>query len=87
MTNIQIETFIRKIDIARNQVKISFKTRDSFVGMFVATQDAEELKKKNFWRIISAGNLKNYIDSKDTSLAKIFNGHEITNLKIAETIG
>jgi hypothetical protein len=41
------------------------------------------LKTKNLWRIVSDSKVKEYQQSKDTSLARIFNGVEITRLGAA----
>ena len=87
MTVEQIDTFLKKNDFDRNPVKVSFRTRNSFTGIFVKTADYEDLKGKNFWRIISESNVKKYLSSKDANLARIFNGTEITKLTAVEMIG
>ncbi len=87
MTNEQIDNFLKKNDFDRKPVKVSFKTRNSFTGIFLKTADYEDLKGKNFWRIIGEANVKKYMSSKDTTLARIFNGTEITKLTSVETIG
>lgn len=87
MTNEQIDNFLKKNEYDRNPVKVSFKTRNSFTGIFVKTADYEDLKGKNFWRIIGEANVKKYMSSKDATLARIFNGTEITKLTTVETFG
>lgn len=87
MTIEQIDNFLKKNEFDRNPVKVSFKTRNSFTGIFVKTTDYEDLKGKNFWRIIGESNVKKYMSSRDTSLARIFNGTEITKLTAVEMIG
>ena len=49
-------------------------------GIFVTTGDYEDLKSKNFWRIVTGVNIDNWKKSKDLNLARIFNGSEITKL-------
>ena len=87
MTIAQIDTFIRKIEFDRHAVKISFKSRAPVIGVFVNSRDYDELKGKNFWRIIGQNNIQNYQSSKDANLSRIYSGNEITSLKIVETIG
>lgn len=87
MTIAQIDVFIKKIDFANKAVKVSFRSRDPFIGFFVNSNDYNELKGKNFWRIIGQNNITNYQSSGDMNLSKIFSGFEITSLKIVEMIG
>jgi hypothetical protein len=81
MTTEQIEKFLTtnraKVD---QPVKITFKTRKPLEGVFIKTQDYTDLKAKNFWRIVTGQNIDGYKNSNDTSLARIFNGSEITKL-------
>lgn len=87
MTIEQIDTFLRKNNFDRHQVKVSFRTRSAFTGIFVKTEDYDDLKVKNFWRVVNESNVKQYITSKDTNLARIFNGSEFVKLTIMESIG
>ena len=81
MTIEQIEKFIaaNKEDL-KDPAKIFFKTRGTVEGIFIRTSDFIELKKKNFWRIVSSKNLDDYKESKDINLSRIFNGAEFTRL-------
>ena len=81
MTIEQIEKFIagNKEDL-KEPAKIFFKTRGTVEGIFIRTSDFVELKKKNFWRIVSSKNLDDYKTSKDINLSRIFNGAEFTRL-------
>ena len=81
MTIEQIEKFIagNKEDV-KEPSKIFFKTRGTVEGVFIRTSDFVELKKKNFWRIVSSKNLSDYKESKDINLSRIFNGAEFTRL-------
>lgn len=80
MTNEQIEKFITGEKVNKGSVRIHFKTRNSIVGLFIQTNDYNELKSKNFWRIVTETNIDNWKKSQDTNLARIFNGVEITKL-------
>ncbi len=85
MTNEQIDTFLKKNQFETNRVKVSFKTRSPFNGLFIKTADYDELRSKNFWRIVSETNVEKYQRSKDVSLARIFSGVEITKLSAVES--
>jgi hypothetical protein len=81
MTIEQIEKFMaNNKEVAEEPAKIFFKTRSTVEGLFIKTADFHELKRKNFWRIVSSTNLENYKRSKDTNLSRIFNGAEFTRL-------
>lgn len=82
MTNDQIEKFIEPKHLAAHSVKIDFKTRNSLIGLFIETNDYKELKSKNFWRIVTGPNIDIWKTSKDQSLARIFNGAEMTRLSV-----
>jgi hypothetical protein len=84
MTNEQIEKFLEAKNVLDVPVRISFKTRKPFTGIFIKTADYSELKSKNFWRIVSESHIKDYKKSKDVKLARIFSGSEITRLSASE---
>lgn len=86
MTIEQIDSFLQKNEFDRNPVKVSFRTRNAFTGIFVKTADYDDLKSKNFWRIVNEANVKKYMHSKDASLARIFNGTEITKLAVVKLL-
>ncbi len=79
MTSEQISKFIEE-HVSKHPVKIDFKTRSSIIGMFIRTADYNELKPKNFWRIVSEPRINDWKKSNDNSLARIFNGAEMTKL-------
>ncbi len=81
MTNEQIEKFLSEKSDGISPVQISFKTRASITGIFIKLPDYAELKAKNLWRIVGESRIKEYQTSKDNSLARIFNGVEITRLE------
>lgn len=80
MTIEQIDKFLTNNDYDRHPVKVNFKSRDGFTGIFVKANDYDELKSKNFWRIVNQTNVPKYQSTKDNSLSRIFNGTEITKL-------
>jgi beta-xylosidase len=84
MTVEQIEKFIdQHVKNKQQTVKISFKTRNHLSGIFIqSVADYDELKNKNFWRIVTSANLENYERSKDLSHSRMFNGTEFTKLSI-----
>jgi hypothetical protein len=82
MTSDQIERFIEPKWLATDPVKIDFKTRNSLTGLFIQTSDYKELKAKNFWRIVTGQSIEIWKNSKDISLARIFNGAEFTKLTV-----
>ena len=72
------------VDISKTQknarVNIHFKQRDTVKGVFIRTNDYDELKSKNFWRIVTSSNIEMWKKTKDMNLARIFNGMEFTRL-------
>lgn len=83
MTTEQIEKFFSSNNKPGAPVKISFKTRNMVTGIFIQTPDFDELKAKNFWRIVSEANFEQWKRSKDYSLCRMFNGSEFTKLAVA----
>lgn len=81
MTTEVIAKFLETENIPTSKsVKIDFKKRNSLVGVFVKGTDYNDLKSKNFWRIVSAANIEEWNKSRNMNLAKIFSGTEITKL-------
>jgi uncharacterized membrane protein YheB (UPF0754 family) len=80
MTNDMIEKFIETKNRENSQVNIHFKQRDTVKGVFIRNNDYDELKSKNFWRIVSESKLEEWKRTKDNNLARIFNGAEFTRL-------
>jgi hypothetical protein len=81
MTYEQIEKIIH--DRGFGVYEIKFKTRSSLKGLFIETNDYNELSRKNLWRIVSGSRINDYQKSPDESLARIFNGAEITGLQVS----
>jgi hypothetical protein len=84
MTVEQIEKFIdQHVKDTQKTVKISFKTRNHVSGIFIqSVADYDELKKKNFWRIVTSAHLENYERSKDLNHSRMFSGTEFTKLSL-----
>ncbi|HRP57872.1 short-chain dehydrogenase [Agriterribacter sp.] len=80
MTNDKIEKFIECKPEKNVKVNIHFKQRATVRGLFIRTDDYEELKSKNFWRIVSDSKVEEWEKTKDSSLARIYNGAEFTRL-------
>ena len=82
MNSEQIQSFLSKKISAQNKyVKISFQKREALYGLFLTEEkDYKDLSSKNFWRIVTQKNFDEYSKSKNPSLARIFNGSEMTRL-------
>lgn len=80
MTNDIIDKFIKAKTQKNAKVTIYFKQRATVKGVFIQTKDYEELKSKNFWRIVSELKIEEWEKTKDSSLARIYNGAEFTRL-------
>ena len=81
MNTEEIQSFLEeKLPSPDAYVKIDFKKRDSVYGLFIRDKDFNELKGKNFWRIVTRHNFESYKKSKDSNLARIFNGAEFSRL-------
>ncbi len=80
MQNDVIEKFIATKAQDQATVTIYFKKRSTLKGIFIQSNDYEELKSKNFWRIVSESNAAEWLKSKDMNLARLFNGAEFVKL-------
>jgi hypothetical protein len=77
MTIEQIERFIGAGPDRSSKIFLKARTVE---GVFIKAPDFMELKKKNFWRIVSIYKMQEYQESKDINLSRIFNGQEFTKL-------
>lgn len=82
MTNEQIEKFLSGDIKPKSLIRISFKTRNSIMGIFIQTPDFNDLKSKNFWRIVSEANIERWEKLKDMNVCRMFNGAEFTKLAV-----
>jgi hypothetical protein len=64
-------------------VNIHFKQPSTLKGVFIKDSDYEELKAKNFWRIVTDSKAVEWKRTGDNNLARIFNGAEFTRLSEA----
>ncbi len=84
MINEMITKFLEPDNLEKKQVKIEFKKRNTIVGIFVKSPDYEDLKAKNFWRIVSEMHIPEWKKTSDNKLSKIFSGSEFTRLTQAK---
>jgi hypothetical protein len=83
MTVEQIETFLAKETIPQGKIiRFELKKRDPVRGIIVQGRDYQELKAKNFWRIVTQKNLNAYQKTNDISLARIFAGSDFAKLSL-----
>jgi hypothetical protein len=77
MTIDQIERFIGAESNGFTRVVLKTRTVE---GIFIKAPDFLELKKKNFWRIVTVNKMEEYGQSKDLNLSRIFNGQEFVKI-------
>ena len=83
MTVEQIETFLAKESIPHEKViRFELKKRNPVRGLIVQGRDYNDLKAKNFWRIVTQTNLAAFQKSNDINLAKIFSGSDFAKLSL-----
>ena len=80
MTSEMIEKFVKSKGRKGVAVNVHFKDRDTVKGLFINSTDYEELKSKNFWRIVSSNYLNEWEQTNDVNLTRIFNGVSFTRL-------
>lgn len=76
----EIQKFLENETAAERYVKIDFPKRNSIYGVFVKDKDYDDLKSKNFWRIVTRQHFDAWKKTKDINLARIFNGAEFSRL-------
>ena len=80
MTSEQIANYLGQKQRKDNPINIYFKDRNTITGIFIEGGDFNELKNKNFWRIVSSLHFDEWKQTKNVNLAKIFNGLSFTRL-------
>lgn len=81
MTVEQIEKFLTNNEVPEGKIiRFELKRRDPVRGLFVKGRDFEDLKTKNFWRIVPQSRLAAFQKSADISLARIFVGSDFQKL-------
>ena len=79
----EIQNFLDKHELPKGKyLKIQFKKRVAIFGLFVKDRDYNDLKSKNFWRIVTFTHLEEFNKSNNVSLAKIFSGSEFSRLSV-----
>ena len=84
MVNELITKFLEPAHLAKSSIKIEFKKRNTIIGIFVKSPDYDDLKSKNFWRIVSETHIPEWKKTNDNKLSKIFSGSEFTRLTLAK---
>jgi hypothetical protein len=83
MTTESIEKFFESQTIPANKsIRIDFKKRNAILGVIVRGNDYEDLKSKNFWRVVMQSNFETWERSRSVDVAKIYSGSEFTRLSI-----
>ena len=82
MTIEQIERFIDREPKGLSSIFLKARTIE---GIFIQAPDFQELKKKNFWRVVITQRMEEYEKSKDIGLSRIFNGSEFSKLSSQAT--
>mgnify|MGYP000892870146 CR=1 FL=1 len=83
MDLLSIEKFIKIEGQQSKIINVHFKGRPTITGVFIALHDYEELKAKNFWRLVSIKNYDNWMLTQDIELTRLFNGSSFTKLSLA----
>ncbi|HRI21471.1 MAG TPA: short-chain dehydrogenase [Panacibacter sp.] len=84
MTADSIEKFAENTKYKNAEVNIRFKGRIAVTGVFIKSFDYEELKQKNFWRIISKDHVEMWEKTKNVNLTRLYNGLTFTRLSYAK---
>jgi hypothetical protein len=77
MTIEQIERFIVTEPHTFSRIVLKARTVE---GIFIKGPDFLDLKKKNFWRIVTVNRMEEYGQSKDLNLSRIYNGQEFVKM-------
>jgi hypothetical protein len=80
MTNEAIIKHVEAVSNTDKPLNIHFRQRDTIKGLFIKSEDYNDLKSKNLWRIVTNANIERWEKTKDVNLARIFNGVEFTRL-------
>lgn len=79
MTIEQVERFIDTDSDRSSRIFLKARTVE---GVFIKAPDFLELKKKNFWRIVTVSKMEEYGQSKDMNLSRIFNGQDFVKISV-----
>ncbi|WP_018629104.1 hypothetical protein [Niabella aurantiaca] len=78
-----IEKFLTTNAKRSGVVNIHFKDRSTVTGSFISARDYDELKAKNFWRVVHSKNLQQWERTRDINLSRLFSGTGFTRLSAA----
>ncbi|MBO9591516.1 MAG: short-chain dehydrogenase [Niabella sp.] len=78
-----IEKFLTSATKNTGAVNIHFKDRSTVTGIFINSRDYDELKAKNFWRVVSSKNVQLWERTGDVNLSRLFSGSGFTRLSAA----
>ncbi len=81
MTYDNIEKYVESKKVKNRLVNISFKKRNAITGLFIQWKDYEEMKIKNFWRVVPEAKIAEWEKTNDMQLARLFSGSDFTKLK------
>jgi hypothetical protein len=84
MTTEMIEKFVSGKGRKENTINIHFKERSTVKGLFIQGADYDELRSKNFWRIVSSTSLDEWKQTGNFNLTRVFNGVSFTRLSDSE---
>jgi len=86
MTPEAIARFVETEKIAADkQMRIDMKKRNSIFGLLIKGNDYEDLKSKNFWRIVTAMNLASWKRTGSLEFAKIYSGSEFNKISLVDS--
>jgi hypothetical protein len=80
MTPEMIDNFVAAKIRKGSKINIHFKDRNTVTGLFIQGADYDELKSKNFWRIVHQQHMEEWKATKNVNLARVFNGASFTRL-------
>ena len=80
MTSGMIEKFVENKNRKNTVVNIHFKERGMVKGLFIRLADYDDLKYKNFWRVVHHEKIEEWNKTKNLDLARIFNGLSFSRL-------
>lgn len=83
MTPESIHAFLEK-EKPTTLIKVDLKKRNSINGRFIRSNDYDDLRIKNFWRIVPEANIEQWEKKQDNNLLKIFSGSDFTKLSAAK---
>jgi hypothetical protein len=84
MTAEMIEKFLDTKTKLGATVQIHFKERKIVSGIFIKDKDYDDLKTKNFWRVVSSAFIEEWNQTKSADLVRLFNGNVFTKLSEAK---